>query len=331
MARLGVRLDPGANLTPEDLLGLACLAEERGYETIWLPEGPGADALTQLTAFATSTRRIVLGTGILPVYYRTPTLTAMAAGTLDAISKGRFILGLGVGHQGMVENGHGIPFRRPMTLIRETVTIVRRLLNGETVSYAGRIFKLQDCRLGFTPVRPDLPIYLAALGTQMIELAGEIADGVLLNWASPDYLRQATEHVRRGAERAGRDAEDIDVACYLRTAVVEDRERVRPALQRQISRYFRMPFYRTYFEQSGFKEETAAVNRALARGDSEAAVAAISEDMQDEVAILGSAEDCRRKVESLRALGLKLPVIAPFAVEGDARASFRTTIEAFSG
>ena len=255
----------------------------------------------------------------------------MSAGGLDAISQHRFILGLGVGHQQPVENGHGIPFHRSMTRMRETVEIVRQLLRGERVTYKGQIFNLQDSSLGFTPGRPDLPIYLAALGPRMIELAGEIADGVLLTWASPGYLQRAIQHLRRGAEKAGRNPEDIDVACYLRTAVADDAEHVRPVLQRQIARYFNMPFYRNYFEQSGFKEETAAVTRALARGDDNAAAAAISDAMQNEVAIWGSAEHCRREVEARRSLGLKLPVIAPFAVDGDAGESFRATIQAFSG
>ena len=330
MARLGVRLDPGALLTPQETLGLAALAEERGYETFWIPEG-GTNALVQLTAIATATSRIKLGTGILPIFSRTPTLLAMSAGGLDAISRQRFILGLGVGHQGAVENGHGVSFRRPMTRIRETVEIVRRLLRGESVTYEGRVFKLRDSSLSFTPARPNVPIYLAALGPKMIELAGEVADGVLLNWASPTYLRQANAHIRRGAERAGRNPEDIDVACYLRTAVVDDLERVKPELQGQIARYFRMPYYRDYFEQMGYKEETATVSQALAQGDTATAAAAISDEMQSELGIFGSAEQCRQRIEHLRSLGLKQPVIAPFMVGDDANKSFRTTIGAFSG
>ena len=330
MARLGVRLDPGAVLTPQQTIGLATLAEERGYETFWVPEG-GANALVQLTAIATATSRIKLGTGILPIFSRTPTLLAMSAGGLDAISRQRFILGLGVGHQGSVEKGHGIPFRRPMTRIRETVEIVRRLLRGENVTYDGRVFNLQDSGLSFTPVRPDVPIYLAALGPKMIEMAGETADGVLLNWASPSYLEQAREHIRRGAERAGRNPEDIDVACYLRTAVVDDLERVKPELQGQIARYFRMPYYRDYFRQMGFEEETAIVSEALTRGDTAAAAAAISDEMQGELGIFGTAEQCRQRIEHLRSLGLKQPVVAPFMVGDDANESFRATIGAFSG
>ena len=329
MARLGVRLDPGLQFTPQEMLELVSLAEERGYETIWLPEGT-SNVLIQLTAFATATRHIKLGTGIMPIFHRTPTLLAMSAGDLDMISRGRFILGLGTGHHPLVRHGHGVPFRNPMTRMRETVEIVRRLLRGERVTYEGRVFKVKDASLGFTPVRPDTPIYLGALGPQMIELAGEIADGVLLAFASSGYLRLAVEHLRRGAERAGRNSEDIDVACYLSTAVVDDPDKAWPVVKRQIARLLRLSFYRTYYVQNGFAEESAAISHALDRGDADAAVAAVSEAMQKELAIVGSAEECRREVEARRSLGLKQPVVTPFPVGEDSLGSFKATISAFS-
>ena len=330
MARLGVRLETGPQFSPEDLLKLATLAEEHRYETLWLPEGSG-DAVMHLTALANGTRHIRLGTGILPVFHRTPTLTAMSAGGLDAVSGGRFVLGLGVGHRKPVEEAQGIPFRRPLTRLRETVEIVRRLLRGERVTYKGRIFNLTDSSLGFSLLRHDVPIYLAALGPQMIELAGEIADGVLMTWASPTYLPRAIKLIRRGAERAGRNHEEVDVACYMRMAVVDDPEEAAPLLREQIARYFQMPFYRDYFTQMGYAEESEAISRAIDRGDADGAAAAVSDSMQREVAIVGTAEHCLREIESRRALGLTQPVVAPFAVGDDAVRSFRTTIEAFSG
>ncbi len=209
--------------------------------------------------------------------------------------------------------------------------IVRQLLRGERVTYSGKIFSLRDHSLGFSLVRQDTPIYLAALGPQMIELAGEIADGVLLNWASPSYLPEAIDHLRRGAQRAGRDPDGIDVACYMRTAVVDAPKAAGPSTRRQIARYFSMPFYRIYFAQIGFGQEAAAVSSALDRGDVEAAASAISDSMQAELAIVGTPEHCRREIEARRALGLKQPVIAPFTVGDDTGKSFRDTISAFSG
>ena len=329
MARIGVRRESGPHLTPGQLVELAKLAEDRGFESVWLPEGAGGEALTQLSAFACSTSRITLATGILPIYHRTPTLLAMGAGSVDAISGGRFILGLGVGHRDPVEGGHGIPFDRPTTRMRETVHIVRALLTGEPVTYDGKVYKPRDSKLGFNPVRRDLPIYLAALRPQMVEMAGEIADGVLLNWATPKYLEQAMGHLRRGAEKAGRDPSTIDVACYVRTAVVDDVEAAKPWLRQRIAYYFTMDYYVRYFEQRGFQGEAAAISAALAGGDHEAAAAAVTDAMLDELAVVGSAEECREKIDSLRGSGLQIPVVAPFVQGGDAMASFRAVIETF--
>ena len=329
MGRLGVRLDPIPQLDPQSMLDLALLAEERGYEAVWVPEGGGRDALTQLAAFAMATSRIRLGTGILPVFSRTPTLAAMSAAGLDMISNHRFILGLGVGHRGAVEGGHGIPFQRPISRIRETVDIVRRLLKGERVSHQGRVFSVRSGSLGMSHEFP-VPIYIAALGPQMIELAGEVADGVLLNWAAPSYLKEALGHLERGAVRAGRSVKDIDVACYIRVAVTADAEMVRAPLRRQILRYASMDYYRDFFTKTGFGEEVQAVGLYLAQDDRDKAASAISDEMQRQLAVFGTAEFCRQEIEKRRSLGIKMPVIAPFAVGGVVN-SYQATIEAFSG
>ena len=260
MARLGVRFDFSPQFTHQDVLDLVLLAEERGYETVWVPEGGGLDSLTQLSAFATATSRIRLGTGVLPVFSRTATLVAMSAAGLDIISNHRFILGLGVGHRGAVEAYHGIPFRRPITRLRETVEVVRRLLNGERLEYEGQIFNVRDASLGL-PQGLQVPIYIAALGSRVVELAGEVADGVLLNWAAPAYLEQTLAHLQQGAARAGRRREDVDAACYIRVAVTEEPEAARGPLRQQILRYLGMEYYRNYFEQTGFQEEVRAISR----------------------------------------------------------------------
>ena len=329
MARFGVRLDPIPQFTAQDMLDLALLAEERGYEAVWVPEGGGRDSLTQLSAFAMATSRIHLATGILPVFSRTPTLTAMSAVGLDMISNHRFILGLGVGHQGSVEGVHGVTFKKPLTRIKETVEIVRLLLKGEQVSYEGQVFSVARGTLGYAQ-EFSVPLYLAALGPRMIELAGEVADGVLLNWAAPSYLEEALGHLKRGADRAGRRVEDIDVACYIRVAVVADAEIVRAPLRRQILRYIGMDYYRNFFEKTGFKEEIQAIDQYLAQGDHDKAASAISDGMQRQLAVFGPPEFCRQEIEKRREMGLKMPVIAPFAV-GGAVNSYRATIEAFSG
>ena len=330
MPRLGVRLENNPALSPQDYQELAAQAEERGYETVWVPEGGGRDSLTQLASVAMKTRRIKLGTGILAIYSRTPTLTAMSASGLDAVSQGRFALGLGVGHRHSVEGEHGVPFRRPLTRMREMISIVRRLLQGERVSYQGRAFQLDNASLGAATPAGRVPIYIAALGPQMLELAGEMADGVLLNWTAADFLQQAIRHIRRGAERVGRDPAEVDIAGYVRVAVVDELAAARESLKRQVARYASMPFYRDFFRHTGFADEMGVAEWAMQQGDAEAAAQAISQEMLGQVAIVGTAEECRAELEKRRALGLQQPVVAPFAV-GDIKLSHQQTIAAFDG
>jgi probable F420-dependent oxidoreductase len=332
MARLSIRLGNDPQLSPQDYLDLASLADDGGYESLWMTEGAGRDALTLLTSIAMATEKLNVATGILPIYGRTPVITAMSASGLAAVSGGRFILGLGVGNRSSVESAHGIPFRRPLTRLRETITIVRRLLDGEQVTFKGKEFQVAGVSLGAAGPAGRVPIYIAALGPQMLELAGEMADGVLLSWAPPGYMAQVAEHVRRGAVKAGRDPSEIDIAGYVRVAVADNPDAIgaaRSALQREIGRYSGNPFYRTFFRQMGFEAEMAVAEQALARGDVAGAEAAITPAMQDQLALLGSGGECGEELERIREAGLQQPVIAPFAV-GDHAPSYRRAIEAFA-
>ena len=330
MARIAVRLENDPHLTSQDSRELATLAESRGYESVWVPEGAGRDSLTQLTYLAAHTDRIKLATGILPIYYRTPMLTAMSAAGLGALSQGRFVLGLGVGHRPAVEGVHGVSFRRPLARMRETITLVRDLLRGERVSQAGRVFNVDNAHLGRAAPADKVSIYVAALGPQMLELTGELADGVLLNWTASRYLERAVQRLRRGAEKAGRDPAEIDIAGYVRVAVADDQEEARASLRLQIARYASNPFYRNFFRDTGFEPEMSAAEAAMQRGDISEAAAAISREMQDQVAVVGSPEDCRAQIEKRRSLGLSLPVVAPFTVD-EPKESYLRVINAFGG
>ncbi len=332
MPRIGLRLDTSAPLEPSELTDLARRAEERGYESVWIPEGNGRDCTTQLAAIGAVTNRINLGTGILPVFTRTATLLAMTAGGVDAISQGRFILGLGTGHKNSVEQTQGTAFERPVTRLKETVQAVRSLMRGETVDLEGRAFSLKGSSLGFKPFRADIPIYLAALGPKMMELAGEVADGALMTWANPDYLKVAKEHIAIGAKRAGRNPDDIDLACYVRVAVEEDMDLLRPTLQVEIARYCSRPFYRAYFRQAGFQDESDAISNAWARGDPKAAAAAVTDQMARSLSVFGSPEQCRAEVERRRSMGIDQPIVGPYVYkQDDPMSCFRGVVEAFSG
>jgi probable F420-dependent oxidoreductase len=328
MARTGVRLRE-ERLTVRQLIDLARLAEARGYESIWVPEGSGKEAFSQLTAYALSTERVRLGTGIATIYSRTPSLLAMTAGTLDLISGKRAVLGLGIGHREGVEQGHGVAFGKPLRRMREYVATIRAILQGGKIPEATQV-PVTRFRLEFTPERPTLPIYVAALGPQMCRLAGEIADGVLMNWATTAYVKEAIANVRKGAERAGRRPEDVEIACYIRAAVGSDGKAVKQALARETVRYISLNFYRQMFDQSGFGEDTEAVMKALPQGV-EAAAERISDRMLASMAIWGGPEGCRRRLDEYRSLGVVHPVVAPVAVGANVYDSWAEVIRTFAG
>ena len=329
MARYGVRLENDPNLSPQDYQELSSQAEKNGFEAVWVPEGGGRDSLTSLATIAMKTDTVKLGTGILPIFARTPTNTAMGAAGMAAVSDGRFLLGLGVGHAPTVESRDGIPFNQPMTRMRETIQIIKALLSGEEVNFTGKQFKITGASMGAATPKTKVPIYIAALGPQMLEMVGELADGVLMNWTAVDYLGEAIGHIKRGAEKAGRDPNEIDIAGYVRVAVGDNLTESRVSLRRQVARYASNPFYRNFFAQTGFDKEMSAAAAALADGNLDKAADSITEEMQDQVAIVGTVEECRAALEKRRAAGLQLPVIAPFAV-GDNMASHRHVIEAMA-
>ena len=329
MARYGVRLENDPNLSPQDYQELSSQAEKNGFEAVWVPEGGGRDSLTSLATIAMKTDAVKLGTGILPIFARTPTNTALSAAGMAAVSDGRFLLGLGVGHAPTVESRDGIPFNQPMTRMRETIQIIKALLSGEEVNFTGKQFKITGASMGAATPKTKVPIYIAALGPQMLEMVGELADGVLMNWTAVDYLGEAIGHIKRGAEKAGRDPNEIDIAGYVRVAVGDNLTESRVSLRRQVARYASNPFYRNFFAQTGFDKEMSAAAAALADGNLDKAADSITEEMQDQVAIVGTVEECRAALEKRRAAGLQLPVIAPFAV-GDNMASHRHVIEAMA-
>ena len=329
MARFGVRLENDPNLSPQDYQELACQAEANGFDVVWVPEGGGRDSLTSLATMAMKTESIKLGTGILPIFARTPTNTAMGASGMSAVSGERFILGLGVGHAPTVESRDGIPFEKPMSRMRETIQIIKGLLAGEEVNFRGKHFNIEGASMGPATPKSKVPIYIAALGPQMLEMVGELADGVLMNWTAVNYLEKALGHIKRGADKAGRDIDQIDIAGYVRVAVGGDVSESRDSLRRQVARYASNPFYRNFFAETGFDKEMSAAATALRDGNLDKAADSITVEMQDQVAIVGTVDECRTALKKRRDAGLQMPVIAPYAV-GDNKASHRHVIDALA-
>jgi probable F420-dependent oxidoreductase len=325
MAALGVRVRD-SQLSVAQMRDLVRLAERQGYDSVWLPESMGRDAFTELTALVLAGERIRVGTGIVPVFARLPTVAAAAMATAATLAPGRVILGLGIGHQRALEEGHGVQFSQPLQHVREFAIIARHLLRDGKVSYRGDIYTVKHFQLDAPPPQP-VPVYLAALRPQMLRLAGAVADGVLMNWATPDYIPQAIEYIRQGAEAAGRSRHDVHMACYLRTCVTDRPEMVEQASREQIARYGSMVYYRRYFASIGFVAEADALERAWQRGDGAAAIDAVSQSMIRALTIYGSAAECRQRLQAYCDAGLQLPIIAPFPIGEPIQETFVRTIE----
>jgi 5,10-methylenetetrahydromethanopterin reductase len=263
------------------------------------------------------------------MFSRTPLITAMSSAGLAAVSDGRFILGLGVGNRPATEDGHGVAFSQPMEHLSDLIHIVRGLLQGEEVSHDGKAITVSKASLGHAAPTGKVPIYIAALGPRMLRLAGAIADGVLLSWTATSYLEQAIQLVRDGAVKAGRDPSEVEISGYLRVAMTGDLDAGRASLKKEIARYAGGSHYRSYFRNTGFDAEMAGTQTARGHSDNPAMAAAIGENMQAELGVVGPAEVCWTRIEELRGMGLTKPVIAPLTV-GEIKSSYERTIKALA-
>jgi len=311
LGRLAVTL-PAPGVSSLESVELARRAEEEwGYEAIWLAETNGPDSPSFAAAVAMATQRVDIGTAIIPVYNRTPAVLAMTAATLAELSKGRFILGVGSSSHAMMEGWNGLAFERPLAHVRDSVAILRQALAGQKTDYAGEALRSKGFRLGTRAPAPR--IYVAALRERMLELAGEVGDGLILNLFPAEALSKILAAYRRGAQRVGRDASDDEIVCRLMVAVTDDVAGARNLVRAGFAGYFAQPVYNAYLRWYGFEKEADAVANAFARGDRAGSAAALSDEMIDSIAILGSADACRERIAAYVAGGVTTPVLAPLA------------------
>jgi probable F420-dependent oxidoreductase len=327
MTRIGVAFSGG--LPPADIVECVRLAEALGYESAWVAEGHGGDQFAVLGACALATRRILLGTSISSVFVRSATTIGMAAATVDQLSGGRFVLGLGSSHRVQVEPEHGLAFVQPTARLRDTVAIVRALVRDGVVSYRGEAVTIERFDLWFPPHRPDVPIYVAALFPRMLEIAGELADGVLLTWPTPTTIARAVEHVALGARRAGREATAVDVGSLIPCAVADTAAAARDALRPAVGLYAGFfPRYNRLLAEAGFGEAVREIKTAFDRGGRQAAAKVVPDELIDAVALAGTPATCRDRLAAYRGAGLALPIVSPRVAGPDARAMAMTAIRA---
>ena len=314
MSATGLFIPNSPDISYAEMISIAQRADSLGYHSIWTGESWARDAFTVLTMLACHTQSLRFGTGIVTVFSRTPALIAQSIASLDSISEGRAILGLGTSGRIVIENWHGLPYRKPLARTREYIEIIRQALAGGPVNHQGEIFQLARFRMNAHAVQPQLPIYLASLGPKNLELTGQVADGWLPTWLDRNQLSGLKEQISKSASKAGRGIADITAApyifCYVANTLDEMAEGEK--LVRSHMAYYiggMGEYYHSLVCRSGYAEEANAVRDAWAAGDRGKAAAAISDSMLDNISILGSGAECRAKLDKFRSSGADMPII----------------------
>jgi probable F420-dependent oxidoreductase len=327
MSRIGLALTGG--LAPAETVECIVLAESLGYESAWMTEGHGGDQFAILAAAALRTKRIRLGTAISSVFVRSAPTIAMAAATVDDLSGGRFVLGLGSSHRVQVEGEHGLPYGQPIARVRETVEVVRALLRDGRVSHRGALLTIERFELWFTPRRRAIPIYLAALFPPMLEVCGEMAEGVILTWSTLAAGARAAASVTVGARRAGRRPEDVEIASLLPCVVAADRAQAIDAMRSGVAFYAGFfPRYNRLLAESGFPDAARAIKAAWDREGRAAAAALVPDALVEAVGVVGTPAECRARIEEYRRAGIALPIVSPRAGGPDPKARVMAAIRA---
>jgi F420-dependent oxidoreductase-like protein len=340
--KLGVNLGYWGAGNDSDNLALAREADRLGYSVCWAAEAYGSDAATVLAWVAAQTERIDIGSGVFQIPARTPAMTAMTAATLDALSGGRFRLGLGVSGPQVSEGWHGVRFRKPLGRTREYVDIVRLALSRKPLEYRGEHFQLplpagpgKKIQLTVHPVRSEIPVYLAAVGPKSLELAGQIADGWLALFFSPQYAAEQLAAIRAGREGVGRDLAGFDIVPTVPVVVHDDVEQAAELVRWYAALYIggmgsrEQNFYNQLTCRMGYADDAAKVQELYLAREHRNAAAAVPLEFIDATSLLGPAERIAERLKAYAEAGVTTLSVSPFAASlSDRLATLGTMNEA---
>jgi F420-dependent oxidoreductase-like protein len=314
-------------MSPDEVAEFARAADDLGYHSIWMAEAWSLDAFMILTSLVPHTSRIGLGTSIVNVYSRTPALIGQSVATLDALSGGRAILGLGASGPQVIEGWHGVPYRKPLQRTRETVDIVRTILRRERLVYDGDIFQLgMGLKLINHPVRPEVPIGIASLGPKNVELAAEIADG----WMPTLYSPTKGPEVFGPALAAGRAKRSPDLGSLslfgnAAVAITDDPTMARAVVRQMLALYLggmgsrEQNFYNRLVQRYGFVDEAVAVQDLYLAGRRDEAAAAVPDALIDDLAAIGDAAAVKDKLAQFAAAGVDVLMVSLLAFDQKGR------------
>lgn len=301
--RLGITL-PIEPFTNRRLGELVRLADQCGYTDGWSFEANSSDGFSPIAAMAILSSKLRFGTAIIPVYTRPAALIAMSAATVQRISGGRFILGLGISSPAIVQSWMGVPYVKTHTRTRETVAAVRAIMKGEKYSVDGKSMKINGFRMDLPMDVPPPPIYLGAQGSAMCRMAGEIGDGLITNFVTTDSLPAMVEHTREGMRSVGKDPSQLDVVCRINVAVGEDVTTARALFKRNLAAYITVPGYNKFFREIGYENEAGRAMELWNRGERKAALESLPDEMVEQIYVFGDAKACRKRVDEFFKAGV---------------------------
>ncbi|MCW3009113.1 MAG: class F420-dependent oxidoreductase [Solirubrobacterales bacterium] len=326
--KLGVHIGYwGLGLTAQDQIEVVQEAERLGYDSVWTAEAYGSDAATVLAWIAGQTTKIKIGSSIFQMPARSPAMTAMTAATLDQLSEGRFLLGIGSSGPQVSEGWHGVRFAQQLQRTREYVAVVRKALARERLEFDGETITLplpdgpgKALKLTIGTVQEHIPIYLAAIGPRNTALAGEIADGWLPILVAPEHLGELRKPLEEGAARAGRSLDDgFDISPSVQVFVTDDVQGARDAVRPFIALYVggmgsrKQNFYNQLIQRYGFEDAAREVQDLYLDGKKAQAAAALPDELIDQVALVGSKDAVRERLAVYRDAGVGTLGVSPFA------------------
>jgi probable F420-dependent oxidoreductase len=324
VAPVGVTAAPFLKDHPQTTLDLARIADKLGYHSSWVAEVNGLEAFSLLGAVSQTTDGVGLGTGVLPLQVRTPPLLAMAAASLQKLVPEReILLGIGISSPVVASDWHGANYgSRPLSQVREFVTLLRACLSGEPVTFQGDFYDVRRFRLGVELPARRPQIIIGALGERMLRLAGEVADGVLLNYIPASHVPWAVEQVRRGGK----------ATIYANVHVgVGDRSIAERSARYDLFSYAVVDSYAQSFSRAGFAEAVLAIRSAHEAGDRAAALAAVTDPMIDAINVVGDASLVHRTVQHYRDAGVDVPVVFPLIWGAEGMSALEPTLTAAIG
>ena len=315
--RLGISL--GSLLSINDIFDCARMINNHKIDSIWIPETWGMDCCSILSSLSNNAKEQRLGSSIINVYSRSPALIAMSAATLDTISNGRFILGLGTSSKPIIEDWHGMEFKNPLQTMKESVEIIRMIISGEKVSYDGKFSHLRNFRILIQPPRRKIPIYLAAINQKMVDLALEIADGVIF------YLRPLPELTKTIQKMQSK--KKIDITCQIITCISEDSQKAITRAKQTIAFYVSVgKIYREFLATNGFQQETMTIYDEFKKNGLKDNYEFVTDEMVNSLSISGNPNDINKKIQQFVEAGVDLPILQFNPVE-DVRESFKLLVK----